>query len=229
MSCRLHREKIALADKVLIVDVGGVIGDATAAEACHAANLGRPVRYWSAEGPASRASLVDPVVALRECHHVQRLVMNEVPTLDVPDEIKALRCALIEEEAAELREALDADDIVEVADTVADLLYVAYGAALTFGIPVGAVFSEVHRSNMTKLADAGEPIMRADGKSVKGRTSPRLISFRYCAVKATSRSDRSVRPPRLVGRRSVVMTTESSGALSRTNGLRAPTGRANWS
>lgn len=164
----LHREKIALADEILIVDVGGVVGDATAAEARHAAALGKPLRYWSEEGPASRASVVDPVVALRECHHVQRLAMNEVPTLDVPDEIKALRCALVEEEAAELRAALDADDIVEVADAVADLLYVVYGAALTFGIPVGAVFSEVHRSNMTKLDDAGEPIMRADGKVVKG-------------------------------------------------------------
>lgn len=100
---------------------------------------------------------------------MQRLVMNDVPTLDVPDAVRELRCALIEEEAAELREALDNDDIVEVADAIADLLYVVYGAALTFGIPVMEVFAEVHRSNLTKLDDDGLPVYRADGKVMKGK------------------------------------------------------------
>ena len=45
--------------------------------------------------------------------------------------MKALRCALIEEVAAEFRAALEADDPVEVADALADLLYVVYGAALS--------------------------------------------------------------------------------------------------
>ncbi len=78
------------------------------------------------------------------------------------------RCAAIDEEAQELRDALDADDIVEVADAIGDLLYVVYGAALTFGIPTSEVFSEIHRSNMTKLDENGEPILRADGKVLKG-------------------------------------------------------------
>ncbi len=43
-----------------------------------------------------------------------------------------------------------------------------YGAALTFGIPVADVFTEVHRSNMTKLDDDGQPVVRADGKVMKG-------------------------------------------------------------
>lgn len=76
--------------------------------------------------------------------------------------------ALIEEEAAEFRAAVEADDVVEIADAVADLLYVVYGAALTFGIPVPEVFAEVHRSNMTKLDDEGNPIYRSDGKVMKG-------------------------------------------------------------
>lgn len=111
---------------------------------------------------------IDPVVALAESHRAQHLVSNDVPTLDAPDDVKALRCALIEEEAREFRAALEADDIVEVADAIADLLYVVYGAARTFGIPVREVFAEVHRSNMTKLDDNGEPIVRADGKVMKG-------------------------------------------------------------
>ncbi len=75
---------------------------------------------------------------------------------------------MIDEEAAEFRDALAAGDIVGVADAIADLLYVVYGAALTFGIPVRAVFAEVHRSNMTKLGDDGIPLYREDGKVLKG-------------------------------------------------------------
>jgi predicted HAD superfamily Cof-like phosphohydrolase len=162
---KLHEQKIRLADEVLIVDVDGRVGDATAREADLAASLSEPVRYWSKIGEASRATHIDPEIALRESHRVQHLVTNDVPTLDVPAELKELRCALIEEEAAEFRDALEANDIVGVADAIADLLY---GAALTFGIPATAVFSEVHRSNMTKLDEHGEPILRADGKVMKG-------------------------------------------------------------
>ena len=114
------------------------------------------------------SNIIDPVDALTESHRVQRLVTHEIPTLQVPDDVKALRCALIEEEAAEFRAALEADDLVEVADALADLLYVVYGAALTFGIPIRQVFAEVHRSNMTKLDDEGHPIYREDGKVMKG-------------------------------------------------------------
>jgi predicted HAD superfamily Cof-like phosphohydrolase len=94
--------------------------------------------------------------------------MHDSPTLDVPSDVREIRCALIEEEAAEFREALEADDLVEVADAVADLLYVVYGAAVTFGIPIDEVFAEVHRSNMTKLGTDGTPIYREDGKVLKG-------------------------------------------------------------
>src|SRR4051812_4427776 len=94
---------------------------------------------------------IDPVDALRDSHVAQRLITNETPILGVPELVKQLRCALIEEEAAEFRTAIEKNDIVAVADAIADLLYVTYGAALTFGIPVREVFAEVHRSNMTKL------------------------------------------------------------------------------
>lgn len=119
----------------------------------------------------------DRIEAVRECHHAQHLLINDIPTLDVPAQTKELRCALIEEEAAEFREALEADDLVEVADAIGDLLYVVYGAALTFGIPVADVFAEVHRSNMTKLDDDGQPVVRDDGKVMKGQnfSSPDLL------------------------------------------------------
>ena len=117
---------------------------------------------------SDRPAAIDPVDALAESHEVQRLITNNTPTLDVPEAVKTLRCALIEEEAAEFRAGLAAGDIVGVADAIADLLYVVYGAALTFGIPVREVFAEVHRSNMTKLGDDGIPLYREDGKVLKG-------------------------------------------------------------
>jgi predicted HAD superfamily Cof-like phosphohydrolase len=55
----------------------------------------------------------------------------------------------------------------KVAKELADLLYVVYGTALSFGIPIDEVFDEVHRSNMSKLVD-GKPLKREDGKVLKG-------------------------------------------------------------
>jgi phosphoribosyl-ATP pyrophosphohydrolase len=166
----LHRRKLELADEILVIDAGARVGEDTAAEIRYATELGKPVRYWSAMAGTSPAAAtpVDPVLALAESHRAQRLITNHTPTLDVPAEVKELRCALIEEEASEFRAALEAGDLVEVADAIADLLYVVYGAALTFGVPVKEVFAEVHRSNMTKLDDEGEPIYRGDGKVMKG-------------------------------------------------------------
>jgi hypothetical protein len=43
----LHAEKIRMADEVLVVDVGGRVGETTAQEAAYAVSLGKPVRYWS--------------------------------------------------------------------------------------------------------------------------------------------------------------------------------------
>lgn len=118
--------------------------------------------------PSADPEPIDPLVALRESHRAQQLITSDTPTLDVPSMVKELRCALIEEEAAEFRAAVEDGDIVAVADAIADLLYVVYGAALTFGIPVREVFTEVHRSNMTKLGDDGLPSYREDGKVLKG-------------------------------------------------------------
>jgi predicted HAD superfamily Cof-like phosphohydrolase len=78
---------------------------------------------------------------------------------------------LIEEELAELRNAGEARNLVAVADALADLLYVVYGAAETYGIDLQPVFREIHRSNMSK----GDPevVRRPDGKILKGeRYSP---------------------------------------------------------
>ena len=84
------------------------------------------------------------------------------------NETQELRYELIREEVEELREGLDKADLVEVADALTDILYVVYGAGHAFGIDLDACFHEVHRSNMSKLAEDGTVIKRADGKVLKG-------------------------------------------------------------
>jgi predicted HAD superfamily Cof-like phosphohydrolase len=42
-------------------------------------------------------------------------------------------------------------DVVEVADAIADISYVNYGAAAAYGINIQPIEEEVHSSNMTKL------------------------------------------------------------------------------
>ena len=90
------------------------------------------------------------------------------PTLDIAPERLALRLSLITEERRELHDAIADSDLVEVADALADLLYVVYGMGHELGINLDKVFAEVQRSNMTKLGADGRPIIREDGKILKG-------------------------------------------------------------
>ena len=108
---------------------------------------------------------------VRAFHEAFAIPVLSVPT--IPADRVALRLALIDEERQELTEALEAGDIVEVADALTDIAYLVYGTALEFGIDLDACFAEVHRSNMSKLGADGRPIFRDDGKVLKGPTYSR--------------------------------------------------------
>jgi predicted HAD superfamily Cof-like phosphohydrolase len=91
-----------------------------------------------------------------------------------PEKVIKLRKDLIIEESVEFRDASymiqnDKDEIFTeitplIADAIADLLYVVFGAAIAYGIPIEEVFKEVHRSNMTKSG------MDEFGKTLKGES-----------------------------------------------------------
>jgi predicted HAD superfamily Cof-like phosphohydrolase len=70
----------------------------------------------------------------------------------------ALRISLLAEELKELQEAVDNDDLTEVADALCDLQYVLSGAILEFGLgeKFKELFDEVHRSNMSKACKTVE-------------------------------------------------------------------------
>lgn len=63
-----------------------------------------------------------------------------------------LRLSLLKEELTELEDAIQAGDLVAVADAFCDLQYVLTGAVLEFGMAskFKDLFDEVQRSNMSK-------------------------------------------------------------------------------
>lgn len=86
----------------------------------------------------------------------------------IPADRALLRASLIGEELEEYVEAVEASNLVAVADALGDLLYVVYGTAVEHGIDMAPIVEEIHRSNMSKLGEDGRPVYRADGKILKG-------------------------------------------------------------
>ena len=84
------------------------------------------------------------------------------------DKINSLRYDLINEEVEELKVAMENKDLLEVADALTDILYVAYGAGHAFGIDLDKCFEEVQNSNMSKLGEDNKPIYNESGKVMKG-------------------------------------------------------------
>ena len=95
------------------------------------------------------------------------------------EKITSLRYDLIKEELDELKEAMEKNDIKEVADALTDILYVTYGAGHAFGINLDKCFEEVQNSNMSKLGSDGKPIYNNKGKVMKGPNyfKPNLTKF----------------------------------------------------
>ncbi|MBZ2198777.1 acyltransferase domain-containing protein [Occultella gossypii] len=152
--------------------------------------VGRPTSPPPSGGsdPDSLRPGHDPEVLVAEFHRVYSMPLAggapEVARPRVP-----MRLALVAEELAELVQAVYGDaagaemeaafaraealddgrrDTVATADALGDLVYVVYGMAIECGIPLEHVLAEIHRSNLSKLGADGLPILREDGKILKG-------------------------------------------------------------
>ena len=102
---------------------------------------------------------------VRDFHQAFGQRIGEKPELPDPAE-RDLRVKLLREEFKEYIDAENDHDLVEIADALADIIYIACGTAVSYGIPFDNLFAEVHRSNMAKLVD-GKVIRREDGKIQK--------------------------------------------------------------
>lgn len=105
---------------------------------------------------------------VQEFNTVFEVERNEIPTVP-SDQCMDLRLQLVWEEFNEVIDEIEADriDLYKLAKELCDLLYVVYGMADTFGLPIDKVFREVHRSNMSKLTIDGKVLRREDGKVLK--------------------------------------------------------------
>lgn len=108
--------------------------------------------------------------AVQEFHESFGLGVSTTPKADLGKAKNALRFELMREENEEYQEAVAANDLVEVADALGDMLYILCGTILEHGLQhkIEAVFNEIQRSNMSKLGADGKPIYREDGKVLKG-------------------------------------------------------------
>lgn len=111
-------------------------------------------------------------------HNIFNCYKSDYPELP-SDEIRDLRKRLLKEEYEEFLEAEDENDLVGIADALADIMYIVLGTAVSYGIPIDEVFDEVHRSNMSKVGEDGKPIHREDGKILKGKNyfKPDIVSI----------------------------------------------------
>lgn len=112
-----------------------------------------------------------------------------VPTL--PDAgVAFTRARLMTEELAETIIAMNERDREKIADGLADVLYVVFGTAITYGLPIEEIFAEVHRSNMSKCVETtGDMRRKYSVRAAKGPgySPPDLASIlrRACGGKET--------------------------------------------
>lgn len=108
--------------------------------------------------------------AVRIFHETYGLGVSEEMKADLGTLKNELRFNLMKEENEEYLEAVQNNDIVEIADALGDMIYILCGTILEHGLQhkIEEVFDEIQRSNMSKLGEDGKPIYREDGKVMKG-------------------------------------------------------------
>ena len=110
------------------------------------------------------------LTAVSEFHTSFGLGVSQTMKADLGEQKNKLRFDLMKEENEEYLEAVQNNDIVEIADALGDMLYILCGTILEHGLQhkIEEVFDEIQRSNMSKLGKDGKPIYREDGKVLKG-------------------------------------------------------------
>jgi predicted HAD superfamily Cof-like phosphohydrolase len=105
-----------------------------------------------------------------EFHTTFNIGNNNAPTF-ISEAESQLRFDLLKEENEEYLEACKNGNLVEIADALGDVLYIAFGTILRHGLQdkIQEIFDEIQNSNMSKLDENGKPIYREDGKVLKGQ------------------------------------------------------------
>jgi len=100
---------------------------------------------------------------VEEFHKKYKFKINKTPTL-IGEDLLKFRIQWIEEEIKELKDAGKSKNIVEMADGMGYAIYLILGLAVSMGIDLEPIFTEIHRSNMTK-----ERSDKKIAKAIKGK------------------------------------------------------------
>lgn len=108
--------------------------------------------------------------AVKQFHSAFNLGFYDAPVVNLGEEKHLLRYNLMKEENEEYLEAVQNNDLVEIADALGDMMYILCGTIIAHGLQdkMEAVFDAIQLSNMSKLNTDGTPIYREDGKVMKG-------------------------------------------------------------
>ena len=108
--------------------------------------------------------------SVKEFHTSFQLGYSETIKGNLGESKNLLRYNLMKEENEEYLEAVQNNDLIEIADALGDMMYILCGTIIEHGLQhkIEEVFDEIQRSNMSKLGVDGKPIYREDGKVLKG-------------------------------------------------------------
>ncbi|CAM4155573.1 nucleoside triphosphate pyrophosphohydrolase family protein [Flavobacterium antarcticum] len=108
--------------------------------------------------------------AVAKFHETFKIGFSETPKATLGEEKNRLRYNLMKEENEEYLQAVQENDLTEIADALGDMLYILCGTIIEHGLQdkIEAIFDEIQESNMSKLGENGEPLYGDDGKVIKG-------------------------------------------------------------
>ena len=114
--------------------------------------------------------ITNAIDAVKEFNEAFKIKYSKNQEADLDESIIELRYRLMQEENDEYLDAARKKDLVEIADALGDKLYILCGTILAHGLQdkIVEVFDEIQRSNMSKLSLDGTPVIREDGKILKG-------------------------------------------------------------
>lgn len=118
---------------------------------------------------SAQLQLQEVINHVRDFHDAFKIENADEPTAVLSEKDYLLRHRLMHEENEEYLQACKDGDLVEIADALGDQLYILCGTILKHGLQhkIEEVFTEIQRSNMSKLDADGKPIYREDGKVMK--------------------------------------------------------------
>jgi len=119
---------------------------------------------------AEKQYFSERIQMVEEFHKIFKIPYKSKPEL-IDEKLAELRHHLMVEENNEYLDACKSGDLVGIADALGDQLYVLFGTIVSHGLQdkMEEIFAEIHRSNLSKLDENNQPILREDGKILKGK------------------------------------------------------------